>query len=57
MKKLKEDYSMKIHIPKDALGFVLSLPIERKIPSHGTGNYKCNSRAARRRTGKTNEEK
>jgi hypothetical protein len=57
MKKLKEDYSMKIHIPKDALGFVLSLPIERKIPSHGTGNYTCNSRAARRRTGKTNEEK
>ena len=44
MKKLKEEYSMKIHIPKDALGFVLSLPIERKIPSHGIGNYTCNSR-------------
>ena len=57
MKKLKEEYSMKIHIAKDALGFVLSLPIERKIPSHGTGNYTCNSRAARRRTGKTIEEK
>ena len=48
---------MKIHIAKDALGFVLSLPIERKIPSHGTGNYTCNGREVRRRTGKTNEEK
>jgi hypothetical protein len=36
MKKLKEEYSMKIHIPKDTLGFVLSLSVERKIPSHGT---------------------
>ena len=36
MKKLKEEYSMKIHIPKDTLGFVISLTVERKIPSHGT---------------------
>ena len=44
------------HISKDTLEFVLSLPVERKIPSHGTGNYACNSRAARR-NGKTIEEK
>ena len=44
------------NIPKDTLEFMLSLPKERKIPSHGTGNYTCNSRATRR-NGKTIEEK
>ena len=45
------------NISKDALEFVLSLPEARKITqSHGTGNYTCNSRAARR-NGKTIEEK
>jgi hypothetical protein len=44
------------HIPKDALELMLALPVERKIPSHRTGNYTCNSRAASR-NGKTIEEK
>jgi hypothetical protein len=45
------------HISKDAFEFMLSLPVERKIPSHGTGNYTCNSRAARRNGKTTIEEK
>ncbi len=43
------------HIAKDELEFVLSLPVERKIPSHGIGNHICNSRAARRNGKKTIE--
>jgi hypothetical protein len=30
VKKLKEEY-LNPHIPKDALGFMLSLPVEREI--------------------------
>jgi sensor histidine kinase regulating citrate/malate metabolism len=46
------------HIPKDPLEFMLSLPSRTKdTQSHGTGNYTCNSRAARRNGKTTIEEK
>jgi hypothetical protein len=45
------------NISKDTLEFILSLPVEKKIRSHGTENYTCNSRAARRNGKKTIEKK
>ena len=57
MKKLKEGYSMKIHISlKILLNLCFHYQRTKNTQSHGTGNYTCNSRTAKR-NGKTIEEK